>query len=56
LVIAWTAAQPGATHILCGARDPKHAIENAVAGNTTLTAEALATMDQAMAKHANNIE
>ena len=31
LVIAWTAAQKGITSALCGARNPKNAIENASA-------------------------
>lgn len=32
LVIAWTAAQPGITHVLCGARTAREARENAAAG------------------------
>lgn len=32
LVIAWTAAQPGATHVLCGTRTVKQGIDNAGAG------------------------
>jgi len=32
LVIAWTAAQPGATHVLCGTRTVEQGIENAEAG------------------------
>jgi methylglyoxal reductase len=39
LVIAWTAAQPGVTCVLCGARDPQQAIENAAAGSIELSAE-----------------
>jgi len=39
LVIAWTAAQPGVTCVLCGARDSHQAIENAAAGSIELTAE-----------------
>ena len=34
LVIAWTASQPGLTHVLCGARTPEQAIENAAAGSS----------------------
>jgi aryl-alcohol dehydrogenase-like predicted oxidoreductase len=32
LVIAWTAAQPGATHVLCGTRTVEQGIQNAGAG------------------------
>ena len=32
LVIAWTIAQPGITVALCGARKPKHLLENVTAG------------------------
>ncbi len=39
LVIAWTFTQPGLTHVLCGARNAQQAIENAQAGDITLTAE-----------------
>jgi aryl-alcohol dehydrogenase-like predicted oxidoreductase len=44
LVIAWTAAQPGMTCVLCGARNPQQAIENAAAGQITLSAEEVETM------------
>jgi len=37
LVIAWTAAQPGITHVLVGARRPEHARENAAAGDVELS-------------------
>jgi methylglyoxal reductase len=36
LVIAWTAAQPGVTHVLCGTRNEKQLRENARAGELTL--------------------
>lgn len=36
LVLAWTAAQPGVTHVLAGARTPAQAIENARAGTLAL--------------------
>jgi aryl-alcohol dehydrogenase-like predicted oxidoreductase len=39
LVIAWTFSQPGMTHVLCGARKPEQAIENAAAGSLNLTEE-----------------
>jgi methylglyoxal reductase len=32
LTIAWTAAQPGATHVLCGTRTVEQGIQNAEAG------------------------
>jgi methylglyoxal reductase len=36
LVIAWTAAQPGVTHVLAGGRTPAQVIENARAGALVL--------------------
>lgn len=39
LVIEWTLAQPGVTHALIGARNPKQAKENAAAGRGLLTPE-----------------
>ncbi len=39
LVIAWTAAQPGITCVLCGARNSQQAEENAAAGRIELSAE-----------------
>jgi hypothetical protein len=54
LVMAWTAAQPGLTHVLAGARNPKQAKENAKAGTVELTAEEIATMNAAIRKHAEN--
>ena len=36
LVIAWTAAQPGVTHVLCGARRVEQAMENARGGELKL--------------------
>lgn len=41
LVIAWTAQVPGITHVLCGARNTKQAIENAQAGEIALSADVL---------------
>ncbi len=55
LVIAWTIAQPGITHALCGVRNPEQALENAKAGNTALSAQELEAMDQIIAKHASGI-
>ncbi|MCL2158708.1 MAG: aldo/keto reductase [Oscillospiraceae bacterium] len=37
LVIAWTANRPGITHVLCGARRPEQAEENARAGGMKLS-------------------
>lgn len=36
LVIAWTAAQPGVTHVLCGTRNERQLRDNAEAGDLTL--------------------
>lgn len=41
LVIAWTAVQPGLTHVLAGARNAQQAQENAVAGNAILSLKEL---------------
>ena len=51
LVIAWTFHQDGVTHVLCGARRPKQAVENAAAGDVNLTAEELAKMDEVVRAH-----
>ena len=51
LVIAWTLQQPGITFALCGARSVAQAIDNARAGELTLTAADLATIDCAAATH-----
>ena len=50
LVIAWTVAQPGLTHALVGARNPQQARENAAAGDVTLSADELKTIDKAISK------
>ncbi|MBN2468517.1 MAG: aldo/keto reductase [Deltaproteobacteria bacterium] len=41
LVIAWTVAQPGLTHALCGTRGVSQAVENADGGRIDITAEDL---------------
>lgn len=41
LVLAWTAAQPGVTHVLAGARTEQQARENAQAGKLTIEPEDL---------------
>jgi aryl-alcohol dehydrogenase-like predicted oxidoreductase len=51
LVIGWTLAQPGITYALCGARTPRHAAENAVAGEAPLPADAVAGVDAVFAAH-----
>lgn len=45
LVIAWTAHQPGLTHVLCGSRTADHVKENARAGDVELTDSQLRQMD-----------
>ena len=42
LVAAWTAAQPGVTAVLCGARRVKNALENAGAAALALDAADIA--------------
>lgn len=44
LVIAWTAAQPGVTSVLCGARKRANASENAAAGAVALDAATCARL------------
>jgi aryl-alcohol dehydrogenase-like predicted oxidoreductase len=52
LVIAWTAARPGITFVLCGAREPEQARENAGGGELELTAEEVKAIDAALQRHA----
>lgn len=56
LVIAWTVAQKGITHVLAGARNPQQAIENARAGAVILTEADLQTLNTALAQHSQSIE
>jgi methylglyoxal reductase len=51
LVIAWTVEQRGITYALCGARNVEQAVENAKAGEVTITAKDLKTINELMAKH-----
>ena len=51
VVIAWTLAQPGLTHALCGARNPEQARENAAAGHLRLTETEIATITEAVDRH-----
>ncbi|WP_442580251.1 aldo/keto reductase [Mesorhizobium sp. ASY16-5R] len=56
LVIAWTVARPGITYALCGARNAEQAAENAVAGRLSLSADEIALIDAAIAKHLAGID
>jgi len=47
LVIAWTLAQPGLTHALVGARNPRQAVENAGAAEAILSGEEIAAISAA---------
>ena len=51
LVTAWTAAQPGLTHVLCGIRSVQQATENAAAGEIELTADELKIIDDSYAQY-----
>jgi methylglyoxal reductase len=44
LVLAWTAAQPGVTHVLCGARRAEQITETAAAGSLEISPEGLRRM------------
>jgi methylglyoxal reductase len=55
LVIAWTASQPGLTHVLCGARTPEQASENAVAGSVELSAADLQAVNEIAARFRTEI-
>lgn len=46
LVLAWTAAQPGITHVLAGCRNTIQAMENARAGTLSLSPETLARINR----------
>jgi aryl-alcohol dehydrogenase-like predicted oxidoreductase len=48
LVIAWTAHQPGLTHVLCGSRSLDHVRENAEAGDVQLNESELEKMNNAI--------
>lgn len=47
-ILAWTAARPGMTSVLCGARDAAHAKENAAAGQLALSGEEIDRIDQTL--------
>lgn len=48
LTMAWTLAQRGCSHVLCGARTPQQAIDNCGAGDVELTAEEVAQITAAI--------
>lgn len=56
LVIAWTMAQPGITHVLVGARDKKQALINADAGAMVLTDEELEQIDNILKQYQGTFE
>ena len=56
VVIAWTVARPGITYALCGARNAGQAAENAVAGRLSLSADEIALIDAAIARHLAGID
>ncbi|MBN1846632.1 MAG: aldo/keto reductase [Sedimentisphaerales bacterium] len=51
LVIAWTFSRPGLTHVLCGARNERQAIENARAGELPLAQDEIEAIDELIRKH-----
>jgi aryl-alcohol dehydrogenase-like predicted oxidoreductase len=55
LVTAWTASQPGVTHVLCGARTPEQAMENAAAGTTELSSDDLGAIIAIVDRHDRDI-
>jgi methylglyoxal reductase len=55
LVIAWTASQPGLTHVLCGARTPEQASENAAAGNIELPTADLQAINRIVERYGAEI-
>jgi methylglyoxal reductase len=44
LVLAWTLARPGVTHVLAGARKPRHIQETAAAADLVISADDLAAL------------
>jgi aryl-alcohol dehydrogenase-like predicted oxidoreductase len=55
LVIAWTVAQPGVSHALCGSRKPEHITDTAKAGDVELSDDDLATMNEAIEQHVGEL-
>ncbi len=52
LVISWTVAQPNVSHVLCGARSPAQAQENAVGGEGRLDQASLVEINTLLETHA----
>jgi aryl-alcohol dehydrogenase-like predicted oxidoreductase len=48
LTMAWTLAQPGCSHVLCGARSAQQAIDNAGAGSVELSSDELVAITDAV--------
>lgn len=55
LVIAWTVAQPGCTHALCGARNPEQVMENMKGGAIVMAPEDSAFMREMLMQHAADL-
>ncbi len=55
-VIAWTVQQPGITFSLCGARDAAQAVENAKAGQLSLTEAEIAEIDTQARAHLSDLD
>jgi aryl-alcohol dehydrogenase-like predicted oxidoreductase len=51
MTIAWTLAQHGCSHVLCGARDAEQAIANASAGSVQLSGDELAAIAEAVGRY-----
>lgn len=51
LAIAWALHQPGMSHALVGARNPRQATENAAAGDVQLTTQQLDTIAQTLSEY-----
>jgi methylglyoxal reductase len=52
LVIAWTASQPGVTHVLVGGRTPEQVAENALAGDVEVNRDCIEKMDEVLKEYA----
>lgn len=53
LVLAWTFNRRGITHLLCGARTPKQALENAAAADVNLAESEIELLNNTYAKYFN---
>ena len=56
LAIAWVAAQPGCSHVLCGARHVEQVRENAAAAAVRLTEAELTTIAASLDRHGMEID